>query len=170
MVTGDWTAADRVALGEASNGDEISGVELLYVDVKMRSALASEARRRVVTRMFGIPRDEQSFLVTMILLGAAGKVVGDFVTSLRPHPSRADAEVAGSLVNATFRAIGGRPSQTIPFAGALIGLAVLSHALRPAVARSAREVHALAHDIRGAYDARYRRQLASPVAAGRERT
>ena len=56
-----------------------------------------------------------------------------------------------------LRGIAGAPSQNVPLAGGLIAFALLSHSLRPAVAGSAREVHALAHGARAAFDARYRR-------------
>jgi len=45
----------------------------------------------------------------------------------------------------------------MPLAGGLIAFALLSHSLRPAVAGSAREVQALAHGVRSAFGARYRR-------------
>jgi hypothetical protein len=60
-----------------------------------------------------------------------------------------------SLLNATFRGIAGAPSGTMPLAGGLIALAMLSHSLRPALTGSAREVRALARDVRMAFGARY---------------
>jgi len=65
------------------------------------------------------------------------------------------AKIGSSLVNATFRGVAGARSQTMPLAGALIASALLSHSLRPAVAGSAREVRALAREVRAAGGARY---------------
>jgi hypothetical protein len=145
----------RQEQGEAFNRDEVGGAKLLFVDVRVRSHLMGEARRLVVTRVFGVPREDQSFLVTMILIGAAGTVLRGFAARPWPHPSGADAAIGGSLLNATFRGIAGAPSQTIPLAGALIAFAVLSRSLRPAVAGSAREVRALARQARAAFGDRY---------------
>jgi hypothetical protein len=139
----------------AFKGDEVGGAKLLFVDVKVRSLLIGEARRRVVTRVFGIPRDEQSFLVTMILIGAVGKVLRGFAPRPWPRPSGADAAIGGSLLNATLRGLAGAPSRNMPLAGALIAFAVLAHSLRPALFGSARDVHALERKVRAASDARY---------------
>jgi hypothetical protein len=153
---GTVQAGARQAQGEAFNRDEVGGAKLLFVDVRVRSLVIGEARRRVVTRVFGIPRDEQSFLVTMILIGAVGKVFRDFAALPRPpRPSGADAAIGGSLLNATLRGIAGAPSRNMPLAGALIAFAVLAHSLRPALFGSARDVHALERKVRAASDARY---------------
>jgi hypothetical protein len=141
--------------GVPFNGD-VRGPRLLFVDMGVRSLVMGEARRGVVTRIFGTPRDEQSFLVTMIMFGAAATVVRGFAPRPWPHPTGADVKVGGSLLNATFRGIAGAPSRTMPLAGGLIAFAVLSHSLRPALTGSAREVRALAHGIGSAFGARYR--------------
>jgi hypothetical protein len=85
----------------------------------------------------------------------AGHVVGS-CGSLRAPPSGADAAIGGAVPNATLGGIAGAPARNMPFAGALIGFAVLSHSLRPAVAGSARGARALAHEVRTALGARYR--------------
>jgi hypothetical protein len=141
----------------AFNGGEVGVARMLFVDVRVRSLLLGEARRRAVTRAFGVPPDGQSLLVTMILLGAAGSVVRGFAPRPWPRPSRAHAAVGGSLLNTMLRGIAGAPSRNVPLAGGLIVFALLSHSLRPAVAGSAREVQALAHEVRSAFGARYRR-------------
>jgi hypothetical protein len=145
----------RQEQGVAFNRDEFGVARLLFVDVRVRSLLMAEARRRVVTRVFGVPRDEQSFLVTMILIGAVATVLRGFAARPWPRPSGADAAIGGSLLNATLRGIAGAPARNMPLAGALIAFAVLSHSLRPAVAGSAREVRALAREVRAAFGARY---------------
>jgi hypothetical protein len=144
--------ADR---GEAFNGAEVHGARLLFVDMRLRSLVLREARRGAVTRVFGVPRDDQSFLATMILFGAAATVVRGLATPLWPRPTGADARIGGSLVNAAFRGIAGPPPGAMPLAGALIAFALLSHSLRPALAGSAREARALARQARAAFGARY---------------
>lgn len=138
------------------NRAEIGVATELFVDVRVRSLLMGEARRHVVTRMLGVPRQDQSFLVTMIVIGAVATVLRGFAARLSPRPSRADGAMGGAVLNATFRGIAGAPSRNMPLAGALVGFAVLSHSLRPAVAGSAREVRELARGVRAAFGARYR--------------
>jgi hypothetical protein len=135
--------------------DEVRGGSLLYVDMRVRTLLLGEARRGVVTRMFGVPRADQSFLATMIFLGAAATVLRGLAPQTWPRPAGADAKIGGSLVNAAFRGIAGAPSQTMPLAGGLIAFAVVSHSLRPAVIGSVREAKALARGVRAAFGARY---------------
>jgi hypothetical protein len=127
----------------------------LLGDLRIASLLMAEARQRSVTRVFGVPRDGQSFLVTAILTGAAATVIWEMVPRPWPRPSGADAAIGGAVLNATLGGIAGAPARHMPLAGALIGFAVLSHSLRPAVAGSAREARALAHEVRTALGTRY---------------
>jgi hypothetical protein len=146
----------RAEQGVPLTRDEVRGGSLLYVDMKVRTLLLGEARRGVVTRMFGVPRGDQSFLATMIFLGAAATVLrGLAPQTWPPRPTGADAKIGGSLVNAAFRGIAGAPSQTMPLAGGLIAFAVVSHSLRPAVTGSLREAKAMARGVRAAFGARY---------------
>jgi hypothetical protein len=133
-----------------------SVARMVFVDVGVRSLLMGEARRRAVTRVFGIPAEDQSLLVTMIVLGATCTVVRGLAPRL-PRPSGTHAAVGGALLNTTLRGIAGPPSATVPLAGGLIALALVSHSLRPTVAGAVNEVRALAHGIGSAFGARYRR-------------
>ena len=135
--------------------DDIGVARSLFVDARVGSLLAADARQRVVTRVFGVPRDDQSLVVTLILTGAVATVLRGFVPRPWPRPSGADAAIGGSLLNATFRGIAGAPARNMPLAGALIAFAMLSHSVRPAVAGTAHEVRALAREVRAAFGARY---------------
>jgi hypothetical protein len=141
----------------AFNGYEASVARMLFVDVRVPSLQLGETRRRVVTRVFGVPPADQSVLATMILLGAAGSVVRGFAARPWPRPSGAHAAVGGTLLNTMLRGIAGAPSRNVPLASGLIAFALLADSLRPAVAGSAREVRSLAHEFRSAFGARYRR-------------
>jgi hypothetical protein len=68
-----------------------SVAKMLFVDAGVRSLLLGEARRRAVTRMVGIPAEDQSLLVTMIVLGAAGTVVHGCAPRLPPSLIRPGA-------------------------------------------------------------------------------
>jgi hypothetical protein len=105
--------------------------------------------------VFGIPRDDQSWLVTTILFGAGALVVRDAVAGRLHHPSGSDVAIGGALLNAMGRGLAGAPSSGMPLAGGLIALAVVSRAIGPAVAESARGIRALGHEVRGAFGTRY---------------
>jgi hypothetical protein len=45
---------------------ELAGAGQFVTDRRVESLLVGEARRRAVTRVFGIPTEEQSLLVTVI--------------------------------------------------------------------------------------------------------
>ena len=135
--------------------DDVGVAPSLLGDLRVGSLLMAEARQRSVTRVFGVPRDGQSFLVTAILTGAAATAIWELVPRPWPRPSGADAAIGGAVLNATLGGIAGAPARNMPLAGALIGFAVLSHSVRPAVAGSARGARALAHEVRTALGARY---------------
>jgi hypothetical protein len=155
-MPGTLQTSARHGQGAAFNAGDLGVARMLFVDIRVRSLLMGEARRRAVTRVFGVPSDDQSLLVTMILLGAAGSVVRGFAPRPWPRPSGVHAAVGASLLDAMLRGIAGAPSRNVPVAGGLIALALLSRSLRPAVVGSAREVRALAHEMRAAFGARYR--------------
>lgn len=143
--------------GEALHRDGPGLGTMLYTDLRVRSLLLGEARKRLATRAYGVHRDDQSFLVTAILIGAAATVVRDLAPRPFPRPSRTGAAIGGSMVNAALRGIAGEPSRTMPLAGALIAFGLLSHSLRPAIAGTARELHGLTRELRAAFGARYAR-------------
>ena len=133
---------------------EVAGTGLFLAERRVEALLIGEARRRVVTRMFGIPGNEQSLFVTVILAGSAATALGGLVA--RPgRPSGGDVAIACAVLNATIGAITGVSSRAAPLVGGLITFAVVAHAVRPVVAGSARQGRALLHEIRAAYDARY---------------
>ena len=133
------------------NHDELGGARLLFVDARIRSHLVGEARRGAITRVFAVPRGDQSFLVTVILIGAVGTVLRDLAARVVPHPSGTDAAMGGSVLSG----LAGAPSRNMPLASAVIALAVLSHSLRPAAVGSAREIRALARGVGAAFRGRY---------------
>jgi hypothetical protein len=137
------------------NPDDVHGATLLFVDMGVRSLMMRQARQGAVTRVFGVPRADQSLLATMILIGAAAAVLKDLTPRPWPHATGAEARIGASLVNVAFRGIAGAPSANMPLAGGLIAFALLSHSVRPAVAGSAREIRALTREVRAAFGARY---------------
>lgn len=129
----------------------------MSTDLRVWSLLAGEARRRSITRVFGVPGDEQSLLVTVALLGAGAAVLRSLVPPIPVHPlSGSDLAIGGSLVNATLRGVAGAPAQAMPLAGLLIAFAVVGHATRPAIEGVVRDVKAAARATHAAFVGRYR--------------
>jgi hypothetical protein len=118
----------------------------LVVDIRVGSLLLHEARRVVVTRMFGVPVEKQTFLVTMALLGGATTVLLSLVPRVA-LPSSTEVEMGGAVINTALLGLAGPPAAAIPLAGGLIGFAVLAHSLRPAVAASVHAVRGVAHAV-----------------------
>lgn len=133
---------------------EVAGAGLFIADRRVEALLVGEARRRACTRMFGIPGDQQSMLVTVILAGSAATALGGLVARPLPRPSGGDAAMGGAVLNAALGALVGT-SRAAPLAGGLITFAVVAHALRPVLVGSGRQGRALLHQLRAAYDARY---------------
>jgi hypothetical protein len=140
--------------GTPVTGHELSGGSLFVSDVETGAAdlrivfrLVDSAYGQVVTRVFGVPREKQSFLVKLILTGAAANVLAGYAAQIpRIHPSRADTAMGFAVLNTALRGIGGAPSAAMPAAGLVIGLVLLRHSLRLALTGSARDVEILAHD------------------------
>jgi hypothetical protein len=119
--------------------------------------LLDEARYRVVSRIFGVPRDN-SYLVTAIALGtAAAAAHGKAARVLRvpAGPSVADSVLAAAVVKESMHRIAGAWSRDTPLFGTLIGLAVLGASFRPVLSASFGGVNASLHRARAAFDHRY---------------
>ena len=152
MATPGTAASGNGAHGLQHALDEADAVKQLLVDVKVASLLAGHARRRVVTQVFGIPEEDQTFLVTIIVLGAGASVVGGAVSRFVPHPTRGDFAMGGAVVDTGLRAMVGAPTSAVPAAGALLAFALLAHSARPAVAASLRGARGVAHGSRWLVD------------------
>jgi hypothetical protein len=141
--------------GGGGRRDELGAAGLLFVDVKIRSALITEGRRRAIVRLFGIPRGDQSWLATTILIAAGAMVARDAVPVRWRRPSGGDVTIGGALVNVMGRGLAGAPSSAMPLAGGVIVIALLARGFRPAMADSARDVAALGHKVGSAFGTRY---------------
>jgi hypothetical protein len=163
----------------APDRDELYGAYLLASDVRRALAdvrvaflLTDSAYEHVVAKMLGIPQGKQSVLVKLLVTSALATVLGGYAARhaarlSRLRPSGVDMVIGGSALNTALRGIAGAPSQEIPAAGALIGLAMLVHGIRrgmrSAAARSSRDVHAA---VLGA-EVRYGHHPSTSVAADR---
>jgi hypothetical protein len=74
--------------GEALHRHDPGLGSMLYTDLRVRSLLLGEARKRAATRAFGVHRDDQTLLVTAILIGATATALRDLAPRPWPRPSR----------------------------------------------------------------------------------
>jgi hypothetical protein len=147
----------------AGDRDELFGARLFVSDVdralsavRVAFLLTDEAYGRVVARVFGIPKGKQTVLVKLIMTSALATVVGGYAPRLpRIRPSAVDTASGGAVLNTALRAIAGPPSQNMPAAGVLIGLALLGHGIRRGIGstatRTSREVHIAVHGAETRY-------------------
>jgi hypothetical protein len=175
MTTAGEVEPDAREAATAANRDELYGAHLLASDVRRALAdarvaflLTDNAYERVVAKMLGIPQGKQSVPVKLVVTIALATVLGGYAARLpRIRPSGVDMVIGGSALNTALRGIAGAPSQGIPAAGALIGLAILGHGLRrgmrSAGAVSSRDVHTA---VLGA-EIRYGQHPSTPVAEDR---
>jgi hypothetical protein len=159
----------------AGDRDELFGARLFVSDVdralsavRVAFLLTDEAYGRVVARVFGIPKGKQTVLVKLIMTSALATVVGGYAPRLpRIRPSAVGTASGGAVLNTALRAIAGAPSQNMPAAGALIGLALLGHGIRRGIGstatRTSREVHTAVHGA----ETRYGHHHSASVAADR---
>ena len=125
----------------------VSPERLLVGDAIILFRILSEARHRVVARVFGVGRAD-STLVTLIVIGACADSLhriaaapGKQVRRVRSSPTAGgDAMIATGALKETVDSIAGRPSRDTSHAAALIAFAVLAHLFRPAVAGLLRAV------------------------------
>lgn len=144
--------------GAALRGDEESGgLRLLINDATVACLLLNEARCRVAARLFGVPKD-QSFLVTLIALGAlAGAVHDRAARALQAPgtPSLGDTVLVAGAIKESVHGIAGAWSKDTPLFNTLLAIAVLGNLLRPVLRVSFRDVKASSHRARVAFDHRY---------------
>src|SRR5437763_2670987 len=129
----------------AANRDELFGARLFVsdvdralADVRVAFLLIDDACGRVIARVFGTPKGKQTLLVKLIMASALATVLAGYGSRLpRIRPSVADTASGGAVLNSALRAIAGEPSQNMPAAGMLIGLALLGRGIRRGIGSTA---------------------------------
>lgn len=121
------------------------------VDMRVAALLTAEARHRLVTRMFGLPPEDQTFLVSLAVLGGAAGAIAALASHPMPHPSGTQLLMGGAVVNTGLARLAGPPLAAMPLAGAVIGFALLTHAIRPTLSRSIHGIVRAEHDARTAF-------------------
>jgi hypothetical protein len=152
------------------------GVELLAADTRVASLFADEARRRLIQRLFGIPRTEKSGAVTLIaLLTVAEAIRRQIDAAPRPSPPKPIGLMFGlGLVKEAAYGIAGPSARESPYFGTLLALALMGAGVRVGVRASTRGVRRLSHQAFADFEHRYghlirpnrSRPAASPAGEG----
>jgi hypothetical protein len=144
--------------------EHLSSARLFAGDAAIAFRLLNEARHRIMSRVFGMPR-EHSNLMTLFVIAAfvralqrAAATPGTQVRKARSSPTAVgDTMIGAAVAKETVNSIAGHPARDAPFAAALIGFAMtvytfraatkrLRHAVRP----SLRRLRAAEHTVRAA--------------------
>jgi len=142
--------------------EHLSSARLFVGDAVVAFRLLNEARHRVMSRVFGMPRD-QSNLMTVFVLGASVRALqraaaapGTQVRKARSSPTAVgDTMIGVGAARETVNSIAGHPARDTPFAAELIALAMTVYAFRAAIRRllhavrpSLRRIAAASHRAR----------------------
>ena len=127
--------------------EHLSSPRLFVGDTVIAFRLLNEARHRVMSRLFGMPR-EHSNLMTLFVVAAfvralqrAAAAPGTQVRKARSSPTAVgDTMIGAAVAKETVNSIAGRPARDTPFAAALIALAMTVYTFRAAVKRLLHEV------------------------------
>ena len=127
--------------------DGVSETTLFLGDALIAIRVLSEACRRAVTSLLGLPRDSSS-LVTLFAIGAFARALHRVAAAPRTQARKVrssptavgDTMIATAALKETLDSIAGHPSRDTSSAAALIVFAVLAHSFHPAVEGSLRAV------------------------------
>jgi hypothetical protein len=122
--------------------EHLSSARLFAGDTVIASRLLNEARHRIMSRVFGMPR-EQSNLMALFVIAAfvralqrAAAAPGTQVHKARSSPTAVgDTMIGAALAKETVNSIAGHPARDTRFAAALIGLAMTVYTFRAAIKR-----------------------------------
>jgi hypothetical protein len=138
--------------------------------------LADDARRRAIERMFGIPRDEKSGLLTLFALAAVGSALKSRAPGRPSRPGVSGSVFGfGMLLEAAYD-VAGPSARESSYFGPLLALALTGAAGRVVVRKTVHGVRGMSHEAYAEFHHRYghlirpnRRRRAQAGPASRER-
>ncbi len=130
--------------------EHLSSARLFVGDAEIAFRLLNEARHRIMTRVFGMPR-EHSNVMTLFVIAASVRALrraaaapGTQVRKARSSPTAVgDTMIGAAVAKETVNGIAGRPARDMPFAAGLIAFAMTVYAFRAAMKRLLHEVRPL---------------------------
>jgi hypothetical protein len=132
----------RFAVGR-SGEPLVSGGRAFVSDAGLAVAVLDGARYPILTRLFGVPR-EQANLLTFVLALTAANATYDVVRRVIRHPwplSGTDTGIATFLVRETGFGIAGPKAREVRFFGVLIAAAGIGGLSLPSIRRALHGVH-----------------------------
>jgi hypothetical protein len=116
-------------------------------DTVIAFRLLNEARHRVMSRVFGMPREHSNLMTPFVIaafvraLQRAAAAPGTQVRKARSSPTAVgDTMIGAAVARETVDSIAGHPARDTPSAAALIALAMTVYTFRAAVKRLLHEV------------------------------
>jgi hypothetical protein len=137
--------------------EDYGGATLLFSDLRVAFLLLDEARCAVISRLFGIPKD-QSLLVSIIAIGALAQAAHEKATKVlrvEAGPTFPDLMIGTSALRESAHWMAGDLYRDTPIFGTLVAIAFLGTSLRPVLRASLRGVKAASHGARAGFDHRY---------------
>lgn len=162
-------AGDADAGGEPTvRLEDVHGGRLLVTDVRVAMLLLTDARHRVVERLFGVPSDG-SWLVTLVALGIITRATRDKADQMLRGPGGpylSDFALGAFVLRELLVGTAGPSSRGTPLFGTLVTIAVVGALLRPPLTGTARGIEASLHRVRLAFDRRYGHLISRRVPRG----
>lgn len=144
------TASGRRSPGAAkTDATNLGPARLLCGDAIIVVLLLNEARHRVVSRVFGVSRDDSN-LVTAVTIGSGGHALhhqAARVRSLPARPSLFDTAVGAAVLNETVQRIAGDASRDTPAFSSLVAFALLDRGFGPTLRASFRDAQRSLHGL-----------------------
>jgi hypothetical protein len=155
MLTQPTDQPQIASSGRAARAPE-SGSQLLFGDAWTAWVLINLVRKRVIVRAFGVSPEDANAITLIGLALIAGSIHETWRRVVRrPKLTRADSVLAAGAARTLLGSIAGPAVSEMPGFGALIVLALVTHAARPTVSRSAHAVRSGWHRIALDFHQRY---------------
>jgi hypothetical protein len=156
-ATGPTPPADVVASALAPIRPEgfFGGARLLAADARVVYLLADDARRRTMERVFGIPRDEDSALVTLFALAVVISALKERAPSRPSRPGVPGALLGFGMLGEAAYNVAGPGARESSNLATLLGFALAAAGARAAVRKTAHGVRGVSHQAYAEFHHRY---------------
>ena len=132
------------------NDENLGSTRVVVRDTILLFLLLSEARRRIVMRVYGVSREDSNWVTVFAAGSTAGGLHARAARVLRVprRPSLAATAVGAGALKETAHGIAGDWSRTTPYFGGLVALAVSDKSFGPMLRSSFRRVRRSFRSVR----------------------
>ena len=127
--------------------EHLSSARLFVGDSVIAFRLLNEARHRIMSGVFGMPREHSNLMTLFVIasfvraLQRAAAAPGTQVRKARSSPTAVgDTMIGAAVARETVNSIAGHPARDKPFAAALIALAMTVYGFRARIKRLLHEI------------------------------